>query len=97
LSNTNELAIEHIRRRFPFFKNFDGYVLSYEHNAMKPGPRLYEVVEQTSGRHGPDLLYVDDRLENIEAGRVRGWQTILHKTAELTRSAVRATGLLAED
>src|SRR5208282_5453052 len=30
-SNTNELAAEHIRRSFPFYANFDGYVLSYQH------------------------------------------------------------------
>ena len=49
-SNTNELAAEHIRRNFPFYANFDGYILSYEHGAMKPDARLYEVVERQSGR-----------------------------------------------
>src|SRR5437870_4541275 len=29
-SNTNELAAGHIRRQFPFFSDFDGYILSYE-------------------------------------------------------------------
>src|ERR1700722_9982514 len=32
-SNTNDIAIGHIRERFPFFSGFDGYVLSYEHGA----------------------------------------------------------------
>src|ERR1051325_5289003 len=27
-SNTNPLAVEHIARRFPFFGQFDGYILS---------------------------------------------------------------------
>jgi len=35
-SNTNELTVRHIRRHYPFFRRFDGYVLSYEHGAMKP-------------------------------------------------------------
>jgi 2-haloacid dehalogenase len=95
LSNTNELAIEHIRASFPFFENFNGYILSYEHNAMKPEPRLYEVTERASGRRGQDLLYIDDRLENVEAGRARGWQTIVHETPELTRAALVKTGLLS--
>ncbi len=51
-SNTNELAAEHIRRTFPFYANFDGYILSYQHGAMKPDARLYEVVERESGRRG---------------------------------------------
>ncbi len=40
-SNTNDLAIEHIRRNFPFFKNFVGYIYSYEIGAMKPDARIY--------------------------------------------------------
>jgi FMN phosphatase YigB (HAD superfamily) len=28
-SNTNPIAVRHIRTAFPFFANFDGYVLSY--------------------------------------------------------------------
>jgi len=35
-SNTNDLAIEHIRRNFPFFEQFDGYIFSYEIGGMKP-------------------------------------------------------------
>src|SRR6266536_741380 len=30
-SNTNELAVSHIRGNFPFFGRFNGYVLSCEH------------------------------------------------------------------
>ena len=77
-SNTNDLAIAHIRRRFPFFAHFDGYVLSFEHGAMKPAAKLYEVVEQVTGRKGAEILYLDDRLENAEAGHRRDWQVIHH-------------------
>lgn len=93
-SNTNFLQIEHIRRRFPFFANFDGYVLSCEHGAMKPDSQLYEVVERTSGRRGRDLLYIDDRAENIAAGAERGWRTIHHTDPEITCTAVMGAGLL---
>src|SRR5262245_6612048 len=49
-SNTNELAVEHIRERYPFFAGFDGYIYSFEHGAMKPDAKLYEVVERESKR-----------------------------------------------
>jgi epoxide hydrolase-like predicted phosphatase len=93
-SNTNDLAVQHIRRHYPFFANFDGYIFSYEHGAMKPDARLYEVVERQSGRRGTDILYLDDRLENIEAGAARGWQVILQETPEKTRAAIQKLGLL---
>jgi HAD superfamily hydrolase (TIGR01509 family) len=93
-SNTNDLAIGHIRKNFPFFANFDGYVLSYEHGAMKPDDKIYEVVEKMAGKRGPDILYLDDRPENIEAGIRRGWQTILQESPDKTLTLIKATGLL---
>jgi len=93
-SNTNELATEHIRKRFPFFNTFNGYILSYEHGAMKPDARLYEVVERKSGRRQAEILYLDDRPENIAAGAARGWQVILQETPQKTRTAIEKLGLL---
>lgn len=93
-SNTNSLAVGHIQKRFPFFKNFTGYVLSYEHGAMKPDPKLYEVVERETGRRGAEILYLDDRSDNIEAGAARGWQVILQESPEKTKAAVTKLGLL---
>ncbi len=93
-SNTNELAVRHIRQHFAFFANFDGYILSYEHRAMKPDARLYEVVEKQSGRRGPELLYLDDRPENVAAGAARNWQVILHETPKKTAAALNALGLI---
>jgi FMN phosphatase YigB (HAD superfamily) len=93
-SNTNGLAVGCIRACYPFFAQFDGYILSYEHGAMKPDPRLYEVVERQTGRHGAELLYIDDRSDNIEAGRQRGWQVILQELPGKTVEAVKSFGLL---
>lgn len=92
-SNTNELAIASIRQRFPFFRNFTDFILSYEHRSMKPEAKIYEVVERISGKRGDALLYIDDRLENIEAGAKRGWQTILHVSPEETLKKAEALGL----
>jgi HAD superfamily hydrolase (TIGR01509 family) len=87
-SNTNDLAIEHVRRSFPFFRNFDGYIFSYEAKAMKPDPRIYEALEKLTGRRGAEILYLDDRPENVAGGAARGWRTILHETPEKTRAAL---------
>jgi len=95
-SNTNELAISHLRGRFPFFSQFNDYILSYEHGAMKPDGRLYEVVERQTGLRGTDLLYFDDRAENVAAGTARGWRAFVHHTPEQTREIIARSGLLAE-
>lgn len=96
-SNTNELAVNHIRKAYPFFANFDGYVLSYEQGVMKPDARLYEVLERLAGRRGAELLYLDDRLENVEAGARRGWHAILQENPEKTLAALRRLGVLHPD
>jgi len=87
-SNTNEIAIKHIRQAYPFFSNFTGYIYSYEHRSMKPDSRIYEAVEKMTKADRADLLYIDDRLENIKQGRERGWQVIHHVAPEQTISRV---------
>ena len=61
---------------------------------MKPDAKLYEVVEKQSGRFRAEILYLDDRPENVAAGAARGWQVILQETPEKSRAAVEKTGLL---
>jgi HAD superfamily hydrolase (TIGR01509 family) len=93
-SNTNELAIRHVTRQFPFFNEFNGYVYSYESHSMKPDTRLYEAVERCVGFGGDALLYLDDRLENVTAGEAHGWRARLHESPEQSIEIVREAGLL---
>ncbi len=94
-SNTNEMAIDFVRAQFPFMNTFDGLVLSYEVGSMKPAAPMYELAERLSGCSGPDLFYIDDRPENVEAGWRRGWQGIIHRDPQETRSALQRVGALA--
>jgi FMN phosphatase YigB (HAD superfamily) len=93
-SNTNDLAIEHVQRNFPFFAHFDGYIYSYEVGAMKPDTAIYEAMEKMTGKRGADLIYIDDRPENIATGAARGWRAILHESPEKTRGALGKFGLI---
>jgi putative hydrolase of the HAD superfamily len=92
-SNTNDLANEHIQRNFPFFANFDGYILSYEIGAMKPEAKIYDELEKLSGKRGAEILYLDDRQENVDAGAARGWQIILQTDPEKSTGAMKELGL----
>jgi FMN phosphatase YigB (HAD superfamily) len=92
-SNTNELAVAHIKRTFPFFSNFDDYIYSFEEGALKPDAKIYAALERRTGRKGPEILYIDDRPENIEAGARRSWQVVHHTDPLITRQAVSAAGL----
>ena len=89
-SNTNAQAIRHVRASYAFYRRFTGEILSYEVRSMKPDTRIYEAVEALSGLSGPDLLYLDDRPENIAAGAARGWQAWIHSDPDLTVPRVSA-------
>lgn len=93
LSNTNELSIRWIRKTYPFFKNFTGYVFSYEHRVMKPAPRIYEIIEERAHLRGADLFYIDDRAENVHGAAARGWQVVHHVKPQKTLETARALGL----
>jgi len=76
-SNTNEIAIQYISKQYSFYDDFDFYVLSFQEKGMKPDEPIYRVVEKKTMKSGEAILYIDDRLENIETGNRLGWQTVL--------------------
>jgi putative hydrolase of the HAD superfamily len=88
LSNTNEIAVRHIRRNFPFFAKFDGYILSYEVGALKPHAPIYEAAERMIGARGEDLVFIDDRADNCEGAAKLGWRTICHRDPMATVAVV---------
>ena len=61
---------------------------------MKPAASIYDAMETMCGRRGADLIYLDDRAENIAAGVARGWRAILHESAEKTRRRLADFGVL---
>jgi glucose-1-phosphatase len=83
-SNTNDIAITHIRKSFPFFEHFDGYILSYEVSALKPDAAIYRAAEQMIGARGEELVFIDDRADNCEGAAKLGWRTICHRDAAET-------------
>ncbi|MCU0771483.1 MAG: HAD family phosphatase [Verrucomicrobia bacterium] len=93
-SNTNDLAITHISASYPFYRGFDGYVLSYEHGFMKPEPELYERIEALTRCTGGEILYFDDRAENVQGGLQRGWRAVHHQAPDASVQAATRAGLL---
>jgi len=84
LSNTNDLHIEWVRQhvkklRIPDFESrfFEQIFYSYEVGAVKPEFAIYAAAERGIGCPPNEILFIDDRLENIEAALARGWQAVL--------------------
>jgi HAD superfamily hydrolase (TIGR01509 family) len=60
---------------------------------MKPEAKIYAAVERAMGRAGEEIVYLDDRAENVQGGLERGWRVILHESPEKTIPALRQMGL----
>jgi FMN phosphatase YigB (HAD superfamily) len=73
LSNTNELHLDYVRRKFPVFSVFRGGVFSHLAGVMKPDPRIYAAAERELGVRPAETLFIDDMPANIAAARAHGF------------------------
>ncbi len=60
-------------KMYPALDQFDGLVVSGREGTVKPEPRIYEIMEQRTGKTGADLFFIDDRDYNIDTAKERGW------------------------
>lgn len=75
-SNTSRLHLDDVARTNGFGHLVTGGVYSFTAGAMKPDPAIYEAFER---EYGVPYAYFDDRLENVEGGRARGWNAYLFR------------------
>ena len=76
VSNTNELHFDNVRNNFPEIFIFDEYFLSYEMNCMKPDTEYYNYFIERTGFSPDEVLFIDDKAENIETASKIGINTI---------------------
>jgi putative hydrolase of the HAD superfamily len=67
LSNFHSLAFENIYSKYDFFKYFDGGVISYKENLIKPEIEIYTRLLDTYVLNAKECLFIDDTLANILA------------------------------
>lgn len=94
LTNFGEEFWDGFRPTQPIFDRFADIIVSGTEKIAKPDPRIYQIVEERSGRSGGELFFTDDNVANIEAARARGWDAhVFTDAADLERRLV-AAGLL---
>jgi 2-haloacid dehalogenase len=79
----------------PVFDHFRHCVISGEERCVKPDPAIYAVLEHRSGLPVADLLFIDDRADNIAAARARGWHGHVFTDAAALEADLARHGLLA--
>ncbi|MEL6241810.1 MAG: HAD-IA family hydrolase [Pseudomonadota bacterium] len=96
LTNFGIQSYDYAATHYPFLREFDRDFISGHMQVIKPDPRIYEMVEVTSGLSGADLIFTDDRQDNIAAAQSRGWSTHLFEGPEGWANRLVAEGLLSE-
>ena len=76
LSNFATVKFAIARRMYDFLNEFDDAVISGHVGAVKPDPRIFEILFERVGRGPEELVFVDDSLRNIEAARALGMPAI---------------------
>lgn len=74
LSNFPKIPFEILFKKYEFFRNFDGGVVSYEEgvNVIKPDSRIYDILLNKYNLLPEETIFIDDTLVNIEKAEEYG-------------------------
>lgn len=79
LTNFGVESFAYAETHYPFLGEFDRRYISGYMKVAKPDPEIYQMLEDDCKIAPGNLLFTDDRQENIEAAGRRGWQCHLFK------------------
>jgi putative hydrolase of the HAD superfamily len=86
-------VLEVLLEKFAWIEDFDVLIWSYQHGLVKPDPAIYRLVLERLGTAPEETLFLDDKLENIEAARQLGMQGLQFTTVDQLREDLISSGL----
>lgn len=95
LTNFGIQSYDFAATHYPFMRAFDRDFISGHMAVIKPDPQIYQMLEDASGLSGADLIFTDDRADNIAAAGARGWNTHLFEGPQGWADRLVAEGLLS--
>ena len=96
LSNMGDSVLANMERSFDWLHRFDVLVWSFQLRMSKPDPAIYRHILEELGTEPEEVLFLDDRLINVEAAQALGMKAIQFSTVERLRSDLIAAGLNIE-
>ena len=94
LTNFGDELWQGFRAEQPIFDLFDDIIVSGVERIAKPDPRIFQIVEERSGRSGSALFFTDDNPDNIAAAKARGWDAHIFTEAKALEGQLNEAGLL---
>lgn len=76
LTNWSSETIDIAYRRFSFFKEFDGIVVSGTEKLIKPDKRIYQLLLERYLIKAEESIFIDDNILNVKAAMELGFYAI---------------------
>jgi putative hydrolase of the HAD superfamily len=80
----------HVTQSFPSLSTFEYLIYSCDYGSIKPELSIYRNCLELLKVAPQDILYLDDRAENVEAAARLGINSVLFDTVEKTASRVES-------
>lgn len=93
LSNINDRYTKMIRD-FGFYAPFDPCLLSCEMGLEKPDQKAYDLLLKTLDLSGEEVVFIDDKEENVISAKKKGIDAILFESERQVRQELSKRGLL---
>jgi len=94
LTNWSAETITIAYERFPFFKEFNGIVVSGEEKMIKPDKRLYHILLDRYNLKAKNTIFIDDNIKNIKAAEELGMNAIHFKSSSQLEAELHSIGAL---
>ena len=82
LSNYHKKAFEITRRKNRFIEDVDGYVISWEHNCIKPHEEIYYKLLDKYALKKEETIFIDDMEENVKGAEEVGIKGVIFTDIE---------------
>jgi putative hydrolase of the HAD superfamily len=94
LSNMGEETLSYMRQEFAWLGDFHHHTWSCELGIAKPDPAIYIYTCEKLGIAPAEALFLDDKLENVEAARRTGLNALQFRNMDQLRDDLASYGWL---
>ena len=92
LSNTNDLHIRAVRKKYSILDELDNLVLSYEVGSRKPEEQIYREALKIEDSLPEESIFIDDLHENVVAAQRIGIRSHQFRHVEGLRTFLQESG-----
>jgi len=85
LSNFHKAAFEYVYEKYEWFSLFDGLVISYQHQTLKPEPAIYQILLARYTLIPEECVFIDDSLANLAAASEFGIKGVHYQSPDQLR------------